>query len=270
MNFNLISLIFVFTISLTFSKDPNPYVYQHAPLGIPYDSDSSDDYIIIRPEYIVSYNPVKNATNWVSWNLNSSWIGKSGRYSGNFITDTTLPDDFLKITHKDYTNSGFDRGHIVRSHERSSDIESNKSTFLMTNIIPQTPDLNRGVWLDFERFCEELTLKEGRELYIYSGGIYNTDSTIGNGVRVPDSCFKIVVVLNRNEGLECVDFNTIIYSVLMPNISGIRKKKWYEYSTSVIHIEKSSGYNFLSNVPEHIQGIIEQIIYKYQDLKSDK
>jgi endonuclease G len=234
----------------------------HLKLGIPTDKDTTDDYILLKPEYIISYNYRYNSANWAAWNLNSSWIGKTDRYSGKFITDTTLPEDFLKIKHDNYTNSGYDRGHIVRSHDRSSSEESNKSTFLMTNIIPQTPDLNRGVWLDFERFCDELALKKNKELYIYAGATYKIDSTFGVGIRVPDSCFKIVVVLERGEGLECVGYNTQIYSVMIPNINGIRKEKWEKYATSVLRIEKSTGYDFLNKVPLKIQGIIEQIICK--------
>ncbi|MDT3739042.1 MAG: DNA/RNA non-specific endonuclease [Candidatus Kapabacteria bacterium] len=242
------------------SKKHNSSV--HLKLGLPVDSDSTDDYLIIRPQYAVSYNSTLNAVNWAGWNLNSSYFGKSGRYEGRFITDTTLPLGIIRMNHDDYTNTGYDRGHLVRSHERSSNPEDNKSTFFMTNIVPQTPDLNRGVWLDFERFCENLVIKQKKELYIYAGGIYKSDSTIGKGIRVPDSCFKIVVALERGEGLECVDYNTKIYCVVMPNVQGIRKIKWRKYAVSVTHIEKSTGYNFLSDVPEKIQGIIEQIVYK--------
>ncbi|MBX3043357.1 MAG: DNA/RNA non-specific endonuclease [Candidatus Kapabacteria bacterium] len=234
----------------------------HSPAGLPYDTDTTDDYIIYRSQYIVSYNPNFNTTNWVSWNLNASWFGKSGRFSGKFVTDMTLPDLFMRITHDDYTNSGYDRGHLVRSHERTVNADDNRSTFYMTNIVAQTPDLNRGVWLKFERYCEELAIKENKELYLYAGGVYKSDSTIGRGVRVPDSCYKIVVVLERGEGAECIDYNTTIYSVMMPNIQGIRNSEWEEFAVSVSHIEQSTGYNFLPGVPEEIQGIIEQYIHK--------
>ena len=238
------------------------HISKQIPLGIPKDNSPDDDLIIVRPQYIISYNPVINSVNWAGWNLNSSWFGKSGRYNGNFIADTSLSDSILRITHGDYTNSGYDRGHLVRSHERSANIDDNKSTFFMTNVIPQTPDLNRGVWLNFERFCEELALKQKKELYIYSGGVYKNNKTIGKSVSVPDSCYKIVIVLERGEGLECVGYNTIIYCVMMPNIQGIRNHQWSKYSVSVSHIENSTGYNFLKEVPDEIQGIIEQIIHK--------
>lgn len=270
-----LKVIFLLTINVYPNSDEQGYDFRndsvfikvissiHLPLGLPYDSTPHDDYIIYRTQYITSYNKLKNAVNWTAWNLNSSWFGNSGRYQGRFIADTSLPEDFLRINHNDYTNSGYDRGHVVRSHERSSSTEDNKSTFLMTNIIPQTPDLNRGVWLDFERYCEELALKHNKELFIYSGAVYSDSVQIGKGITVPDSCFKIVVVLERGEGIDCVNYDTIIISVMMPNINGIRNKKWEDFLVSVRHIEKSSGYNFLPDIEFTIQEVIEQIVYKH-------
>lgn len=58
-------------------------------LGIPIDQDISDDHLIERTQYVISYNKYKNVANWVSWNLDSSWYGDAPRYSGNFITDNS-------------------------------------------------------------------------------------------------------------------------------------------------------------------------------------
>jgi len=190
----------------------------HISLGIPYDNDPSDDYIIFRPQYVLSYNPKKGVPNWVSYELNSNWFGAESRYSGRFITDTTLPKNFYRVTHDDYTNSSFDRVHMVRSYERTRTAEDNRSTFIMTNIIPQTPDLNRCVWLNFEYFCEHLCLKEEKQLFIITGPVIHTDSTIdGLGkVAVPDSCFKIVVVLDRNQNINHINEFTSVIAVVMP------------------------------------------------------
>ncbi|HEX3074772.1 MAG TPA: DNA/RNA non-specific endonuclease, partial [Ignavibacteriales bacterium] len=155
-------------------NEPN----KNAALGIPRDNDSSDDYLIYRPQYVVSYNRLKNDPNWVSWNLNAEWYGDVPRSEGRFIKDTTLPAEFYHVCHEDYSNSGYDRGHLVRSEERTATPEDNKSTFLLTNIIPQSPDLNRGVWLALERYCEDLCKKNNKELYIIAGGIYSQGSQV--------------------------------------------------------------------------------------------
>lgn len=241
-------------------NNTNPYNIQstHVSLGVPFDTDTTDDYLIVRSQYVLSYNKVLNIPNWVSWELNSDWFGDVDRYSGNFITDTTLPIGFYRVKHSDYTNSGYDRGHLVRSEERTKTIEDNKSTFILTNIIPQTPDLNRGVWLNLEYYCEDLCKKDNKLLYVIAGGINRTKNTIGNQIVVPDSCFKIVVVLEKGQSLLDVNESTQIISVVMPNIEGVRSDKWEKYRTSVRAIENSTGYNFLDKLPINIQNIIEQ------------
>ncbi len=229
----------------------------HVALGVPEDSDSSDDYDIVRNQYVISYNKDLNVSNWVAWNLDADWYGDVPRYSGNFISDTSLPSQFYHVKHSDYTNSGYDRGHMVRSEERTKTNEDNKSTFLLTNIIPQTPDLNQGVWLKLEYYCEDLCKQQNKELYIVAGGIYHTKSKIKDLVTIPDSCFKIIVVLNRSQGLKNIDDNTEVIAVVMPNIQGVRSDDWQKYSTTVDRIEFSTGYDFLNCLPKKIQAVIE-------------
>lgn len=59
------------------------------------------------------------------------------------------------MKHSDYTNSGYDRGHMVRSEERTATDIDNKSTFILTSILPQTPKLNQQTWLSLEYACED-------------------------------------------------------------------------------------------------------------------
>lgn len=229
----------------------------HAALGVPTDNDTTDDYLIVRPQYVLSYNKNRNVPNWVSWNIDSAWYGAVERYKGSFISDTTLPQDFYRVRHSDYTNSGYDRGHMVRSEERTKTVDDNKSTFLLTNIIPQRPDLNRGAWLDLERHCESLCKDSTKELFVISGGIFHTDNEIKDTISIPDSCFKIIVILNYGESLGSVTDTTHTIAVVMPNINGIRNDEWQKYSTTIRRIEQSTGYDFLSNVSRSIQDVIE-------------
>lgn len=232
----------------------------HTALGVPYDKDTTDDYIIVRPQYVVSYSDAKGGANWVASEVNASWFGDVERYTGNFITDNSLPSNFKKIKDSDYTNSGYDRGHLVRSEERTATDDDNKSTFIMTNVIPQTPDLNRGVWLKLENECERLCKKDNKELYVVAGGIYHTNRTLNDAgkVVIPDSCFKIVVVLDKGQTLANVNSTTKIIAVVMPNISGIRNAEYEAYLTSVDKIEASTGYDFLSEIEDSIEKTLEK------------
>jgi len=143
----LISLLFLLACSnsqepqdkdktpVTVSDTTQPYNSVHLTLGIPIDADSTDDYILVRSQYALSYNKNLNVANWVSWELNSAWFGDVSRYDGNFIQDSQLPNGYYRVTHNDYTSSGYDRGHMVRSEERTKTAEDNKSTFYTTIIV---------------------------------------------------------------------------------------------------------------------------------------
>jgi len=231
----------------------------HTALGVPLDNTPNDEYYIVRPQYVLSYNHTKGVANWVSWNLNKDWYGKAPRMTGNFLKDTLIPASMFSPEHHHYTNSGFDRGHLVRSAERTRTVEDNLSTFFMTNILPQTPDLNRGVWLNFERYCEQLCKEQNKELYIIAGGVYKSKKTIKNEglIAEPDSCYKIVVILERGQGKANINQNTQVVAVMMPNKQGVRNEKWENYKTTVRNIEKQTGYDFLNLIPQSIQNVIE-------------
>jgi endonuclease G len=227
--------------------------------GLPTSTSDSGNYLIFRSQYAINYNTQKAVANWVAWNVNKGWIGETDRYKGQFITDTIIPKRYYRAKHKDYTNSGFDRGHIVRSKERSNSEENNKSTFLMSNIFPQTPDLNRGLWLNFEYYCEKLCTQHNKNIFIYAGGIFVSDSTLNSKgkVAIPDSCFKIVIITDLDNKIPKINKNTEIIAVMMPNVNGIRNEKWENYITTIRNIEIQSNLNFFSTLPDELQEYLE-------------
>src|SRR5262245_58767989 len=226
----------------------------HLAMGTPYDSDPSDDTLLVKPQYALSYNPRLNVPNWVSSNLNETYFGDVPRRKGKFIPDESLPAGFYRVRDQDYTGSGYDRGHMVRSEERTRTAEDNTATFLLINVLPQRHDMNAGPWLRPEEYCQELSKKGHKELYIMTGGVFhNPPDTIGKGVAVPESCFKIVVVLERGQKAKDVTDATRVIAVLMPNITGILDDPWDQYRTTVKEIERLSGYHFLPAIPEATQ-----------------
>ncbi len=91
----------------------------HLALGAPKRAASDDDYLMIKPQYALSYNRQRNVANWVSWNLDASYFGPAPRHKGKFLSDTSLPAGDYRVQDRDYAGSGFDRGHMVRSEERT-------------------------------------------------------------------------------------------------------------------------------------------------------
>ncbi|MFN5261724.1 MAG: DNA/RNA non-specific endonuclease [Pseudanabaena sp.] len=201
-------------------------------------------------------------TNWASWQLNKSWMGDAERQN-NFRPDPDLPKDWYRVITRDYTGSGFDRGHLVNSEDRGQSVETNSSTFLMTNIVPQAPDNNQGVWVQLEEYSRDLA-KEGKELYIVAGGHgtggegkNGADSELKGKIAVPATMWKVILVLDDpSKGLAGVTASTRAIAVVMPNKQG-RDGKWQDFCTTVDDVQKLTGYDFFSNVPPDIQKQIE-------------
>jgi endonuclease G len=128
----------------------------------------------------------------------------------------------------------------------------------MTNMLPQTPDLNEHVWQSLEADSQTLALS-GFELYVIAGGRGSIES-VGASKKVvaPESCWKIIVMLPEgDDDLKRIDKNTRVIAVDMPNKQGIAKDPWQKYIMTVRDIEKATGFDFLSNVPQKVQDAIE-------------
>src|SRR5258706_2701880 len=113
----------------------------HLALGTPKDGDPSDDTLMDKGVYVVSYNAKINDPNGVAWRLTGAEVGDSDR-SDDFRADADLPAGLYRVVPGDYTGSGYDRGHMCPSAQRTATKAMNSLTFLMTNMQPQLHALN--------------------------------------------------------------------------------------------------------------------------------
>jgi len=245
-------------------------------LGNPSDAISSiltpNNYLLVKPQYVTSFNNSKLTANWTSWFLNKAWFvgGTFGRqasyYPDTAINSTLTANGFIQVTTDFYTGSGFSRGHMCPAADRTMTLADNYATFLMTNMVPQIQIVNAGPWGDLENYCRSLVTGSNDELYIISGPMgkgavgLNSPNTINvwNGLTIPARVWKIVVVLPvGTNDLSRITQATRVIAVIMPNTQTAILQPWTSYRTSVRAIEDSTGFNFLSNVPVAIQNIIE-------------
>lgn len=238
-------------------------------LGNPSGASVSDpnNYLMVKPEYVLSYNRGRGLANWVSWHLSSAWKGDSRR-TNDFRPDATLPAGWYAAKPSDYTNTGFDRGHLCPSDDRDATPEENAATFLLTNIVPQAPRHNREIWKNLEEYERQL-LTNGNEVYVIAGtwgaggtGQNGYATTLASGrLTVPATLWKIIVVLpTGSDDAARISTDTRIIAVNIPNNQSAAEKPWRAYVTSVDDLESLTSYNFLSNVPAGIQRIIEKRI----------
>ncbi|MBV9110411.1 MAG: DNA/RNA non-specific endonuclease, partial [Gemmatimonadetes bacterium] len=182
-----------------------------------------------------------------------------------FSADPQLPDSVYHVVTSDYTGSGYSRGHMLMSAERTATSADNATTFLMTNILPQIQDLNGGPWEKFEMYNNALAQDSAKELYIISGGTYSASPATLNGagkVAIPSTTWKIVVILQRGQTLADVHSTADlrVIAVNMPNVAGVQNNGWEMYRTTVDAIEAATGYDFLSALPDDIEAAVESSI----------
>jgi endonuclease G len=226
------------------------------------DPAQREDYLIERPQYVLSYNARTRGPNWVCWRLVKADIGDAARAA--FEPDPLLPRGFPRITSHAYDGGGFDRGHQCPAKDRSATAADCAATFVMTNVVPQSPNCNQRGWERLEAYCRDLA-KRGHELQIACGpqgvggaGRDGPKDEVGKGqqtVAVPAKLWKVVVVLPE-EGAEPRK-NTRVIAVVMPNDQTV-DYDWAKYRTTAGKVEKLTGYTFFREVPEEVAAALRE------------
>ncbi len=236
----------------------NVHLTMGNPSGAVTSTSAPTNYLMEKTQYALSYHNGNNTPNWVSWHLDSSWLGSTPRQD-DFRADTTLPAGWYRVGSTSYSGSGYDRGHMCPSGDRTSSVANNSATFLMTNMIPQAPTNNQVTWANLETYSRTLATS-GSELYIISGG-QGVSGYINNGnVAVPTYTWKVIVVIpGGSNDVSRVTSGTRTIAVFMPNDNSV-VSDWRQYRVSVDYVESMTGYNFFSNVPTAIQSSIESVV----------
>jgi len=230
---------------------------EHLALGNPTNAQATNpnNFLLARSQYALSYNGDRGTANWVSWQLNADWLGNTERQD-TFRQDGGLPAGVYQVTPNDYRNTGYDRGHIVPSGDRTRSVADNSATFLMTNILPQAPQNNRGIWRELEEYSRDWVYQFDGTLYMLAGG-YGVQETLAAGrVTVPSRLWKIIVAIAPGDTIADIDAATPIIAVDMPN-RDTAIEDWRMYQTTVDQIELATGYDFLSTVPLEMQATLE-------------
>jgi endonuclease G len=183
----------------------------------------------------------------------------------DFRPDPALPRDFYQVTTNSYSGSGFDRGHNCPSADRTTELDDNSATFLMTNMIPQAANNNQRTWSGLEEYSRRL-VEQGNEVYIIMGsygkggtGLNGRATTIDQGrVTVPARIWKVLVILpeGTNDLQRIANGQARILAVDTPNDQSV-SPDWSRYRVSVDAIEDATGLDLLSKLPPTAQETLE-------------
>lgn len=222
----------IFLIENTHARQtlqPVDHCSSQLPFGIPKSTKSTK--IICRTAYVVSYDNTAKIPEWVAFIvLPEHSVGCEPRRP--FSQDYSLPIT-ERATTKDYVSTGFDIGHMADAATMSWDRDIETESFILSNTVPQTPSLNRGVWKMLETRTRAWAYS-GRSLSIYTGSIYDKEShKIGNGVVVPDKFYKIIVDNTTKQSIAFVFDNE-------PQVN----KNLKDFIVTVLEIEKETGIEF--------------------------
>jgi endonuclease G, mitochondrial len=244
----------------------NPNLLLGNPSGATPDPSNRTNYLMVKPYYVLSYNNDTGTPNWVSWQVTEEDLGTAPRKQV-FDSDTTLPIGFKVVATRDYNGSGFDRGHMCPHGDRAANEEMSFSTFVMTNIIPQAPNVNRKAWAQLESYCRDLVHKHNH-LYILSGPVGQggtgsrgfRESLVGGKVTVPAECWKVAVVVEEGPGddLARISMGTRVIAVDMPNDDTQVGEAWAQFRTSPAEIERKTGLHFFTNVRPDVAAALRQ------------
>lgn len=245
----------------------SPQLFLGNPSGATPDPANRDNFLMVKPYYDLSYNDDNGTPNWVSWRVTIEDLGDAPR-KPEFDPDMTLPPGFKVVTSHDYSGSGFDRGHMCPHSDRSANIDMSYSTFVMTNIIPQAPNVNRKAWEQEETYLRELVRRRHDRLYIVAGpvgqggrGSEGFRQTIGHGkVVTPGGCWKVAVAVPDRgiDDLAEIDAGARVVAVLMPNDNDVVGDDWAKFRTSPAEVEQRTGLHFFDRLPPAVAQSLRQ------------
>ena len=146
--------------------------------------------------YVSIYDTNHKSVVFVSEKLSKdSTVGSATRVNA-FQRDRRVGKD--GATNSDYIGSGFDRGHMAPAAD-ASDSAQMKETFLLTNMTPQEPTLNRNAWKKLEERVRKIRQTRNEDMWVLNIAIYpNEPKYIGNSIPVPSGYWKIVYTKDAN------------------------------------------------------------------------
>ena len=225
------------------------FIPPHAEIPVLHSGEKEE---IVRHEgYTVSFNPDYKIANWVAYEL----TGREVKSRKSERSDKFMPDPALKgktALNDDYTRSGYDRGHLAPAGDMKWSARAMQESFYLSNIVPQHPKLNRGIWKDLEERIRDWAVADSA-LLIATGPIIRKHlKRIGkSGVAVPDSMYKVIISPygKEPEGIAFLFANKDYGRVPLSSLA-----------VPVDSVEKITGIDFFPTLPDGVERKTESTV----------
>jgi len=220
--------------------------YDNLALGVPGRADA----VIEREGYALGYSRKYGQALWVIYRMTREEVlAKSARRENDFREDYAVPTG--RTSPEDYAGTGYDRGHLAPAADMAFSHWTLSESFYMSNMSPQKPAFNRGVWRRLEEQIRQFAADE-RDIYVVTGPIFSADETltvIAGRIAVPTHYYK--VVYDRTPPEKMIGF-------ILPN-EGSVLPLWM-FAVTVDAVEAATGLDFFSAVPQPRQEELESVI----------
>jgi len=240
---------------VSLNKDSTPTFIDSVPLDnikpitlnkLEIPKTSPKDIIITHTGYSLLYNETHEQANWVAYELTSEEAKKIFDRTNKFLSDPYVKTN--TANDKDYAGSGYDKGHLAPASDMGWSSTTMTESFYYSNMSPQEPSFNRGVWKRLEELVRTWAI-ENNSIYIVTGPVLTTGlPTIGtNKVSVPKYFYK--VILDYTEpSIKGIGF-------ILPNAGS--SNPLYNYAVTIDSVEKFTGIDFFPSLPDQQEKIIE-------------
>ena len=230
-------------------NEETPIKKSRKPIEIPAKMRGTPERLLRRMAYTLSFNNETNQPNWVAWCLEDCETDGNIRRRKEFVADADIPSPH-RVEPEDYSHMGYDRGHMAPAADMKFNARAMRECFFMSNICPQTRELNGGAWSKLEKACRRWAGKFGK-VYIVCGPIFRggKHKCIGKNVRVtvPDAFFKCVYGVNNGVS-QAIGF-------VMNNSTS--KQNMNASAKTVDEVENITGMDFFPNLPDKIENKVE-------------
>ncbi len=213
-----------------------------------YPAISSNDQLVKHCAFSLSYSEEHEQAKWVAYLLSSPMCNNKGEErSNNFRADKSVLTGSAKP--EEYKNSGYDRGHLCPAGDMGWSEQSMSESFYMSNMSPQVPAFNRGIWKRLETQVRNWAI-QNEEIYIVTGGVLNENlQKLGAScISIPNYYYKIILDY-KEPNLKAIAF-------VMANQGS--KESFYECAVSIDSVERLTGLDFFPALPDSLEDHLEK------------